>query len=87
MTRKTRASRNRRVDILLGEHALVMAVVADIGQVGQEELFSIRRMGIVAAGAAHAQRRVDVLLGEHALVMAVVADSGLVGHEELCSVR
>ena len=42
MTRKTRASRNRRVDILLGEHALVMAVVADSGLVGHEELCSVR---------------------------------------------
>ncbi len=68
---------------LFAERRFVMAVVADVGLIGHQELRRVRRMGVVAAGAAHAERGVHVLLREHALVMAVVADVGLIGDEEL----
>jgi hypothetical protein len=63
-----------RMLLCLRELALVMAVEAEIGNSGDQQLFVIAGMGSVASGAAHPHCCVHDFLRELAPVMASVAE-------------
>jgi len=63
-----------RMLLCLRELALVMAVEAEIGNSGDQQLFVIAGMGSVASGAAHPHCCVYDLLRELAPAMASVAE-------------
>lgn len=58
----------------LRELALVMAVKAEVGNSGDQQLFIIPGMGIVASGAAHPHCSVHDFLREPASVMTSIAE-------------
>jgi hypothetical protein len=71
----------RRMDVLLCEYSLVMAIVTESGLFRDKQLGVVRRMRVVALGAAHSDGGMDILLGKHFLIMAIVAEVRQLGHQ------
>jgi hypothetical protein len=75
------------MDILFGEHLLIVAGVTEVGLGGDEELVSVRRVRMMAVRAAHCDGGMDAFPGEHRSVVTGVAQVRLAGGKELFSVR
>jgi len=82
VARQTHAACHWSMDVLLAEFRFVMTSETQVRGFRFQQFCTVRRVGVVAACAAHVHGGVDVLFGEHGLVMTAVAKIGLVRNEQ-----
>ena len=78
------AGRNGRMDVLFCKTGLVMAGKTQSRGFCFQQFCVLRRVRVVAAGAAHADRRMNVFLGKHPPIVAAVAQIRLLRREPPC---
>jgi hypothetical protein len=75
---------NRRVNVLLREHFLVVTGITQVRWIGDQELCVLACMRIVAGGTTHAYGRVYDFFVKKRFIMAIVAQVGLYGGKPFC---
>lgn len=78
------AGSNRRMNVLLREHSLVMTGIAQVGRLRGQELCILACMRIMTTRAAHAEGSVNDFFTEQRSVMAIVAQVRLFGGKPFC---